>query len=1169
MRGFRWFVFSIVLVLVVAPNVGLADDSCARVDSRWGLGLSWVVVESGGTVFYGSGTTLIAVSASTDVESGRVDVGGVISEISILGNNAFIAGNKRGLVIVDISDLSHMQVLAHTDDPVYANGVDTNGDIAVVTDFYNDVRIFDVSSPNNPQRLTVFEVEGLAQDVVLLGQYAAIAEGTTGIRILDLSDPAHPVEVALLSTGGAVNRMTADGSTLYVADGRKGLVIVDVSDPGSPAILGSLALSGLASAVSIMGTTAWVAADYTGIFAVDVSDPKAPVTLGTNRPSRGIPVDVVADGSNVWFAAYNQGVARFEGADPSHPQEIGWYGGAGETRSVVALGDRALVADWSGLSLRVFDIDAEPDPVEVGSLVLPGYPRRMALASNRAYVAMEYEGLAVVDMANPENPILVTTLAVPGHPQDIVLMGDVAVVAAQSEGLQIIDITHPEAPSILASLEISGTANAVSIVGTTAFVAAGSEGLVVVDLSTPSNPQIISTLDTEGIAVETAPMGSYVVVSGYYSGLFVVDVSNLANPVQVGSVDVPNMARHAVISGSLAFVSNNVLGLSVVDLADPANPVVLGTTATPGTTWYGAFVGDNFVLADGPAGVVVFDVSTCGQGGNPPVADFSSSPEHPRAGDTVSFLDLSTGDPTSWTWSFSDDGSTSSEQNPTHVFPSAGGFDVRLEVSNADGTSTASRTLVIQPAEGELPPVDYPFAATAVIPAAAHAAGAQGTSWVTDVVLHNLRGEDVTADVFFLKSGIDGGQSQAVEVVVPGNESVLLADVVLETFGFHSASGAILIGSDQSLVVSSRTYNTAPEGTYGQFIPGFDVNRALISGQRATLIQLSEGDAFRANLGVANASAVAIDISAEIYEASGQHLGTSYFQVPPWSHAQINGVFSLAGFPQTADGYAVVGCDTAGAHWFAYASVVDNRSGDPVYVAPTRESSGPLWIVAAAHVQGANNTAWRTDLEIFDPAESLRDVSIEWLGSDGGTPLEVNLPSTGAPCRRVEDVLAGLFYGEGAGALRIEASQGSLAVTSRTYNDAGDATYGQYIPAVFESEALVWGRAARLVQLAHSTRPRYGFRTNLGFVNTTGNTLTMNVDLYDGDTTYLGNLSFELLPWQYLQFNNVFKGMADEDLDNAYAIVTTQTGGAAFFTYASVVDNRSGDPVFIPPVLEP
>lgn len=208
------------------------------------------------------------------------------------------------------------------------------------------------------------------------------------------------------------------------------------------------------------------------------------------------------------------------------------------------------------------------------------------------------------------------------------------------------------------------------------------------------------------------------------------------------------------------------------------------------------------------------DVGACGQTGNPPRADVDFTPLSPRAGGTVSFRDLSTGNPTSWTWSFADDGSTSTVENPSHVFASAGGFEVVLEVSNADGTSTTTRTIIVQPAEGELPPVSYPFAATAVIPAAAHAAGAEGTEWVTDVVLHNTRESGVTADLFFLKSGTDGSGSGAVEFVVPANQSVLLADVVRLTFGQDRASGAILVGSDQSLVVSSRTYNNVADGTF-------------------------------------------------------------------------------------------------------------------------------------------------------------------------------------------------------------------------------------------------------------------------------------------------------------------------------------------------------------------
>ena len=55
----------------------------------------------------------------------------------------------------------------------------------------------------------------------------------------------------------------------------------------------------------------------------------------------------------------------------------------------------------------------------------------------------------------------------------------------------------------------------------------------------------------------------------------------------------------------------------------------------------------------------------------------------------VSFLDRSTGNPTSWEWNFGD-GNSSNEQNPTHTYTSAGSYSVSLTVS--DGSNSDSLT---------------------------------------------------------------------------------------------------------------------------------------------------------------------------------------------------------------------------------------------------------------------------------------------------------------------------------------------------------------------------------------------------------------------------------------------------------------------------------------------
>ena len=73
---------------------------------------------------------------------------------------------------------------------------------------------------------------------------------------------------------------------------------------------------------------------------------------------------------------------------------------------------------------------------------------------------------------------------------------------------------------------------------------------------------------------------------------------------------------------------------------------------------------------------------------------FAYSPTAPVAGEPVQFTDTSTGTPTSWSWSFGD-GSTSSLQNPTHAYTTAGSRTVTLTAANASGSMGTSRVLTV------------------------------------------------------------------------------------------------------------------------------------------------------------------------------------------------------------------------------------------------------------------------------------------------------------------------------------------------------------------------------------------------------------------------------------------------------------------------------------------
>lgn len=79
-------------------------------------------------------------------------------------------------------------------------------------------------------------------------------------------------------------------------------------------------------------------------------------------------------------------------------------------------------------------------------------------------------------------------------------------------------------------------------------------------------------------------------------------------------------------------------------------------------------------------------------GGTPaPVAAFSGSPTSGCAALTVNFTDQSTGEISSWSWNFGD-GATSTSQNPSHVYASAGNYTVALTVTGPGGADTETKT---------------------------------------------------------------------------------------------------------------------------------------------------------------------------------------------------------------------------------------------------------------------------------------------------------------------------------------------------------------------------------------------------------------------------------------------------------------------------------------------
>lgn len=284
------------------------------------------------------------------------------------------------------------------------------------------------------------------------------------------------------------------------------------------------------------------------------------------------------------------------------------------------------------------------------------------------------------------------------------------------------------------------------------------------------------------------------------------------------------------------------------------------------------------------------------------------------------------GSPT-YSWSFGDASAGSTQQNPSHAYSSPGVFPFTLTVSADGQTCTRSGSVTVS---GPPPAARYLY----VIPAVTHAPGLLSTTWRSDVAAVNLGSATASLTCTFVPAS---GNAVSRPATVPSSGTREYADVLSSLFGLaasDSSSGALQVASDQPLLLASRTFNQGEAGTFGGFIPAIPASGGgLAAGQIGYLPQLRKGPAFRTNVGITNLGTSPATIAVRLYGANGSRVGAeTVLSVPPGGFLQATDVFATSGAGDQEIGFATVEVRTAGGRAWAYASVIDNATGDPTIV---------------------------------------------------------------------------------------------------------------------------------------------------------------------------------------------------------------------------------------------
>ncbi|MCD4748915.1 MAG: hypothetical protein K8R59_06020 [Thermoanaerobaculales bacterium] len=1056
---------------------------------------------------------------------GRSYAVGVAGDYAYFGTGAF-------LQVVDISRPENSRVVGEVMLPTPPVGIVVSDGFAFVAAGRSGLRVIDVSSPDSPTEIGSYDGLESVLRVAVSGGHAYVVDGDRGLWILDVGTPSSPEEVGFFETPGSAQDVCVKDGIAYVADRDGGLRLIDVSKPDSPTEIGFFDTPGDARKVSLWDGHA-IVWDHDGVlWVIDVSTPAEPVEVGSFDTNARIH-DMSSFRAHVYLACDVSGLRVVDISDPESPVEVESIATPGRAYGVAVSDYVAFVADYDQ-GLRVIRIPRYTDSSEVAFIPVKGFFSSVALSEGYAFAADRDGVLRVIDIRTPESMTEVASFEVDGELYDLVISGDLLYASDPLAGFRVFDISDPMSPAEIGFLEIEGGVNGLAVKGDFVYAAAWENGLSVIDVSSPIVPRVVGSYDAAWRGLNVAVSGDYAYVAARSGGLRIIDISDPTTPEEVGFYidDSPWgfqwTAFDVAARGKYAYVTSDSFGPGIFDVSDPAEP-----------TW------EEWWSGDGGLAVAL-------------------SEDHLYIGEYsgLAAYDLS--------------------------IPNAPGFAGKIPAEGFITRITITGSIVAGVRYGgglslfRTCPEGSGRCTPIYVAAAASGAGEGGSEWATDLTVNSSGEEGLRYRLQFLPRGADNTAAEyTMEIPLIADRTRNYRDI-WRRFSNTEGVGSInvCVSDPDAAIVTSRTYATTEEGTYGQSIDGVkaDSGKIITEGETARLGFLTENDAFRTNVGFMNTGAAPITVAAEFFRADGVSLGVSAIELAPYSNDQWNRAFRRVTDDKIDLAYVDVRSDTEGAAFLAYASVIDNGTDDPATIWPFDTSAAvgggafdctPVWIAAALSGDGDGETRWATDLNVTNLGAEMLGYRFQLLPRDednSDAPMSDLFTLAGQASVTYADAWESLSGQEGGGAINVCVDNADAAgIVSRSYNTGDEGTFGQTIVGMRGAAPakVGTGEKVRLVGLAENE----DFRTNIGFLNAGSVSITVNAEFFVYWGQSLGTKSVELLPYSSIQWNRAFTLDPINSLSTypTFVEVWSDTEDAAFLVYASVVDNGTGDPTTVWP----
>jgi len=229
-------------------------------------------------------------------------------------------------------------------------------------------------------------------------------------------------------------------------------------------------------------------------------------------------------------------------------------------------------------------------------------------------------------------------------------------------------------------------------------------------------------------------------------------------------------------------------------------------------------------------------------------------------------------------------------------------------------------------------------------------------------------------------------------------------------------------------------------------------------------------------------------------------------------------------------------------------------------------SAKEIWLSIGGTTAGGT---FRTDTRIFNPS-TTKDIQIQAyylpVGNVDNSAVQAIAPITVLKRQQVvyNDVVTSLFHSSGLGAIRLK-SDDDFVATQKIYAVTAGGTLGQYVAGVESSSAKAKGV---LIQIQNNggNGQTGTFRTNVGAANPNATAANVTWKIYDKNNNQVGTAKTIVMPPYAVIAPAGLSGYADgipanADLSDAWL---SYTSDVAIVAYASVIDNGTTNPTYIP-----